>query len=357
MLRQIQLLKNDYELLVAGYGPPPDSHVKFFEIHRPVVRPHMKVLWGGKLLGGMFESFYWSLPHIQQARSMLEKQEAALIIANDVYALPLALKLANGRPVHLDAHEYSPREFEEKLLWRATFGRLYHYFCRRYLPKVNSLTTVAHGIANEYHRQYGVAAEVVYNAPAFQSMQPQLQQGPIRLVHHGAAIRSRHLEVMIEMMGHLPQAQLDFMLVETDARYFAELKAKASPYTNIRFIPPVNVNEICGVLNQYDVGVYLLPPVNFNHAHALPNKFFEFVQARLAIAIGPSQEMALLLNRFQLGVVANTFSPEDLAQAIAGMTRENVSEFKRNSDIAALSLCFEKSGDVFKQMIDKEVYS
>lgn len=356
VLRQIQLLKNDYELLVAGYGSSPSSDVRFFEIHKSVTRPHVKAFWAGKLLSGMFEWFYWGMPHIRQAKQILEKQNVALIIANDVYALPLALKLANGRPVHLDAHEYSPREFEEKPLWRATFGRLYHYICRRYLSKVSSLTTVAHGIADEYRKQYGVAADVVYNAPTFQAMKPQSLQGPIRLIHHGAAISSRHLEVMIEMMGHLPEAQLDFMLVETDPRYFLELKTKAAPYSNIRFIPPVGVHEICEVLNRYDVGVYLLPPVNFNHANALPNKFFEFVQARLAIAIGPSQEMASLLNRFQLGVVADNFSPESLAQAIAGMTREKISEYKRNADVAASSLCFEKNGGTFKQMIDRKIY-
>ena len=40
------------------------------------------------------------------------------------------------------------------------------------------------------------------------------------------------------------------------------------------------VATIVRTINQFDLGVYLLPPVNFNSAHALPNKFFEFIQAR-----------------------------------------------------------------------------
>ena len=44
--------------------------------------------------------------------------------------------------------------------------------------------------------------------------------------------------------------------------------------------------------NQYDVGVFLLPASFPNQVHVLPNKLFDYIQARLAVAIGPSHEMA-----------------------------------------------------------------
>ena len=57
------------------------------------------------------------------------------------------------------------------------------------------------------------------------------------------------------------------------------------------------MHELPRMANDYDVGLYLLPPTNFNQRYALPNKFFEFIQGRLAIAIGPSPEMAKLVER------------------------------------------------------------
>ena len=178
------------------------------------------------------------------------------------------------------------------------FGHYYHNFCKRYLPKAAAMVTVCQGIADEFRREYGVACNVIHNAPLDQRLRPSLSdENNIRLIHHGSAIRSRHLGVMIEMMKYLDSRfTLDFMLVETDPLYMAELRVMAESDARIRFIEPVAMQDICQRLNEFDMGVYLLPPVNFNHEHALPNKFFEFIQARLAIAIGPSPEMAKLLH-------------------------------------------------------------
>jgi hypothetical protein len=62
--------------------------------------------------------------------------------------------------------------------------------------------------------------------------------------------------------------------------------------------------EIVPLSNAYDIGLYLLPPSSFNNLHALPSKFFEFLQALLAIAIGPFQEMARIVREFRYKVVA-----------------------------------------------------
>ena len=52
------------------------------------------------------------------------------------------------------------------------------------------------------------------------------------------------------------------------------------------------LQSVARTLNAHDVGVYVLPPVSFNHLWALPNKVFDFVQGRLALVVGPSPEMA-----------------------------------------------------------------
>jgi hypothetical protein len=93
--------------------------------------------------------------------------------------------------------------------------------------------------------------------------------------------------------------------------------------------------EISSFINRYDLGVYLLPPDSFNNEHALPNKFFEFVQASLGVVIGPSPEMAALVRRHKLGAVAEDFSPRSLAKVLNSLDKAAVEEFKRNSHEAA----------------------
>ncbi len=158
-------------------------------------------------------------------------------------------------------------------------------------------------------------------------------------MHHGGAQRSRGLEQMIRMMGHLDRRfELHLVLVERDPDYLRELRARAVGDSRIRFVDAVPMLELPRFLNQFDVGVYILQPTNFNNYHALPNKFFEFVQARLAVAIGPSPEMARLVRRHDLGLVAPDFEPSTLAGLLTALDRPRLATYKRNTDTAARAL-------------------
>ena len=60
----------------------------------------------------------------------------------------------------------------------------------------------------------------------------------------------------------------------------------------------------------------MLFPVNFNHIHAFPNKFFEFIQARLALVIGYSLEMIEIVKKYQIGVIAKSFLRKGLSSGL-----------------------------------------
>ncbi len=49
--------------------------------------------------------------------------------------------------------------------------------------------------------------------------------------------------------------------------------------------------EISDTISKYDIGLYMLQPNTFNQKWHCLIKFLNFIQARLAIAIWPSQEM------------------------------------------------------------------
>jgi hypothetical protein len=346
VMRQIRQLSSSYDVAVAGFGAKPEADIRFVEVVKPRASLLRKSIWALKLLLGAFEGYYWSQYHVQAAAHLLRDVAPDVIIANDLPALPLALKLAGGKPVIYDAHEYTPGEYEDQFLWRLLFGRYSHAFCRKYLPRVASMLTVSQGIADEYTKHYGVRPLVVHNAPVNQYLSPSsVQDGAIRMVHHGVASSVRHLEVMIEMMAFLDRRfTLDLMLIEVEPGYMKFLREKARHDTRIRFIEPVAMPQICLRINAYDVGLFLLPPRNFNYRHALPNKFFEFVHACLVVAIGPSPEMAALTRKHGCGVVAESFAPQALAGALSGLDADKVRTLKEASHRAAQVLCFEQDG-------------
>jgi hypothetical protein len=83
----------------------------------------------------------------------------------------------------------------------------------------------------------------------------------------------------------------------------------------------------------------------------LPNKFFDFVQARLAIVFGPSPETTGLIRQHSLGVVTDDFSPAALAKAISTMTRADISTYKGNVHSAAEQLSSEVDEEAERRIL------
>ena len=90
---------------------------------------------------------------------------------------------------------------------------------------------------------------------------------------------------------------------------------------------------------------------------ALPNKLFEFIQARLAVAIWPSPEMARITEAYDLGVVSDQFSVEAAAGKLNALTTEDIVRFKQNAHQAAGMFCAEKNQDKLIGIVAKLIGS
>jgi hypothetical protein len=119
----------------------------------------------------------------------------------------------------------------------------------------------------------------------------------------------------------------------------------------VKIIPSVGGSQVVEFIHQYDIGVYILPPLSFNSANSLPNKLFDFIQARLAIAIGPTPEMANIVNTYNLGIVADDFTPQSLAKKINSLTVEEISFFKTQSNKFAKELSAEKNKIILNDLV------
>jgi glycosyltransferase involved in cell wall biosynthesis len=296
---------------------------------------------GGRVTPAAWERWYWRKPDHREALRLVTEEPCDLIHVDEAIALPIAIKAASALrcKVLFDAHEYSPGQDTDKLWWRILAQPFYTYLIRRYAPQADAMTTVAKGIAERYRREFGLDAAVIMNTPYYAELvfRP-VQPDRIRIIHHATAMRDRHLEKIIETVG-LTDARftLEFMLVEKDTEYIEELKQKAEAAApgRVSFRPPVPPQKIPETVNTYDIGLHLLPPVSFNSANALPNKFFEFMMAGLAIAIGPSPEMARIVRERGLGVVADSFHPTDLAARLNALSPEEINAMKHRSLEAA----------------------
>jgi glycosyltransferase involved in cell wall biosynthesis len=360
VLREVDFIKEKYQVTVAAYGGKENNGYELIKIEKTKFTLTHKLISSFFLLFRFHKKAY-SL--IYQYKPLIEKCNYSfdLIIANDVESLPVAFELKKTAKIIFDAHEYAPRHFEDKLMWRIFFQPFNIYICKTYIPQVNAMITVGKGIAEEYKKNFKCNPFIINNATWQNTLDYSLTDPKkIRMIHHGGATVSRNLENMIEMMKYLDDRfTLDLMLVVSEIastktkKYINHLKDVANNDPRIKFLPPVKSNEVVSFINRYDIGIILIPPVNFNYANGLPNKLFEFIQAKLAVATGPIPEVAEIVNNFNIGVVSEDFTPKNLSHKLSAITNTDLINFKKNSVKAAINLSAEKNSVRLNEVIIK----
>ncbi len=284
----------------------------------------------------------------------LKGEKAHVYIGHGIYSVPLLAELSKDAKTIFNAHEYYLREFEENESWLKYTQPYYQYMLDVYLTKVNKLFSVSKVIGEEYLKKYNLPMTVVTNATNYNAnLNPvECQSNSIKLVHHGAAIRTRQLELMAEAVLRADKKfNLTFILVPTDEVYLHELINRYANEEKILFKQPVNVNDIAIYINSFDIGLFFLPPVNFNWENALPNKLFEFIQARLCVVVSPNPDMKRVVEENKIGVVTKDYTLESLVKIINSLTATTINEFKQNAHVTAAKL----NGDVTMKTILNEV--
>ena len=270
----------------------------------------------------------------------LARNRYDLIISHDLTLLPLAFSLKGpDTRIILDAREYHPLNYQDQWFWRLEKKPLLLLLCKKYLIRCDLILTISRGIAKRYRQDWGVDPVIFMSLPDSHQISPEKPKESIRLIHHGWPSRSRQIELMILMMDYVDERfSLDLMLLPGNDSYWDQLTMLATARENVRIIPPVTMEDIIPTIKKYDIGVFIVPPTNFNLKYTLPNKLFEFIQARLAIAIGPSPEMEEIVQKYRCGLVSPDFSPQAMAHILNGQTSESIYRLKLNADVAAKEL-------------------
>lgn len=360
VLRQIEMFKDDYDLVTVGYGSAPAGVLEHVEVpaHLDSLRPNFRYLMALYAARRYYRAYFGA----RRTRFVLDQVAPGsvdVILANDVNAVPLAFALKPRRGIHADLHEYAPRQREDERWWRTLVGPFQSWMVRQYVTKADSVTTVSPGLAAQYAAEYGVTAKVVPNASPFRGdIQPSAVDSPVRLVHMGSAVRGRGIAEMvsavIDAAGTSPGSlSLDLFLKGGDASYHRELDAlvSAHPGSGVRICDPVPFAQIVPTLAGYDVGLIIYPPTNFNIIHALPNKLFEYVQARLGVIVGPGVDMREIVEENGIGTAVDDATAERIRTALLSVDAEQIAAWKAAADARAESLSAEVTSEPWREAI------
>lgn len=352
IIREIDALKEDYLLFLAGMNQTENlenysSIYSFLSYTDRFINRFRKIFKMSRIY------------RFSKLRNFILKEKIDLVILHEPIFLPLFSKLKKKQVFNLvfNAHEYHPLEFEDVEGWLETEGQAFFSIYKNYLQHVDLLINVCEGIREKCLDEFVCDSIVVPNAAAHRSIQPKYNYSfPIKMVHHGVNIPSRKIENMIHVANELgSNYTLDLMLTKNKSceSYDKKILDLIQKTQNVKWIEPVPFDSICNVLNNYDIGLFYLEPTSFNYLHALPNKLFEFIQGRLAIAISPSPEMVRIVKKYNLGVHSESFSIIELVEKIKALTFEDIQSFKQNANSAAEIENAKQYKEVFKSKINE----
>lgn len=272
-----------------------------------------------------------------------------LLVANDLDTLPanyLVSRIRKKRLVY-DSHEYFTEVPE--LVGRGFVRRVWSGIEKRILPKIKYSYTVCESIARIYSEKYNIDMHVVRNLPLYIRELPKpginiRQANEKIIIYQGSLNLARGLELAIQAMKFTDNAKL---VIIGDGDITADLQQLADKYelhNKVLFYGRMPYDELMAYTAQADLGISLEEKKGLNYYYALPNKLFDYIQARIPVLVSDFPEMAKIVNDYGIGFTVNTSDPRQLSSVFKEMTENQDKRkiWKQNLEKAAEKLCWEK---------------
>jgi hypothetical protein len=346
IIKEINVLSEEFKIFAVGTSKYYDDTITSIPISK--VKDNILDRVQKKIMNTFSNFSIIPLLYFKEKKikKLLNYYKPKIVITHDPIYLPYLIKNKNinNYIIIYNAHEYHPLEYEDRVKWMMRSGKIYYNIYRKYLHQVDLLVNVSSGIAEKCLVEFGVESIIIPNVTNFININPVINSSDkIKIIHHGLPIKERQLEIMIKAVAQLDNKfDLDLMIVKGNDEYYKYIEGLVNATSNVKIIPTVEYKKIIDKLKLYDLGIYNLPPTSFNNKYALPNKFFEFIQARLCLLIGPSIEMKHFVEKYNLGIITNDFTENELVRSLKLLKKEDIISYKNNSHKAAEILCTEK---------------
>jgi glycosyltransferase involved in cell wall biosynthesis len=221
---------------------------------------------------------------------------------------------------------------------------------RAFIRDAAVVSAVSPGIAKALDDIYHLAAPslVVRNTPPFEAARFRPTCTQVRVLYHGLIAPGRGLEAVIESVA-LWRPEFDLTIRGPgDAAYLQQLQRLAEQQEinhRVSFAAPIPMTTLVRAATDFDIGLFALPGNSRHNELALPNKFFEYVMAGLALCVTDLPEMGQLIRRHELGRTFARATPAEIAAAINASDRTQLDQYKRNALAAAAELCWERESE------------
>lgn len=269
-------------------------------------------------------------------------RKATILVSNDLDTLLANFLASKFKKVKLvyDTHEYFTEvpELVENPKKQKIWLKLEQWI----FPKLKNVYTVNDSIAKIYSEKYGVSVNVVRNvAPIFKPIEKKSREQlnlPIDkfiLIIQGSGINKRRgAEEAVEAMKNCEDT---FLLIIGSGDVVEELKAQVEKddlKEKVRFLPKMPYSEMMHYTMNADLGLAIDHTDILNHQLALPNKFFDYIQAEIPILATDIIEIRKIIEKYQIGYILDgrltAMCMAEIIKAIQIEYPEKIRDFKKN---------------------------
>ena len=150
------------------------------------------------------------------------------------------------------------------------------------------------------------------NAPGRSAVEPtHFESGPLRVVYQGGLGPGRELDDLlaaaradeVEFSVRIRLADPELLRAEIAQRGLAE---------RVRVLEPVPPDEVLDALREFEVGVVFDRPRTRNSELSVPNKFFEYLMAGLAVVTPHLETLGPLVTESEIGLTYDPQTPDAL---------------------------------------------
>lgn len=329
ILNEIEVFSNKY--LIDGYGKYSAIGLTiFFRLERPnsLVRKFVYILGGFfPLFRIEFERFYY-----RNYVAKINKSGYRFVIPHQIDDGLIAL--ATGIPFLFHSNEYLPRQFDGSRLFRFVETRYRHVALQSILSKAILTIVEGEAVAREYAAVFGIPKDrfiVMPNMPRYRKDfdRTHLETESINLVHHGALVPERGIELLMDVARNLGSGYHLTLMGPGPPDYLKALKHRAERIGNITILAPVPYDEIVESLNAQDLGLIIFGSPHFHTKYmTVPNKFWECLQARVPVLVSSESAMAEYIRESGCGILSNTTTLEGYVSAIRSISRKEITAMK-----------------------------
>jgi glycosyltransferase involved in cell wall biosynthesis len=296
-----------------------------------------------------------TMKYEQAFGSELKNLSPGLVHAQDIHLLSVAANYVEARNHHdrtcaliYDAHEYIRGLGSIDPQRRDAYAELESEF----IGQADAVITVSNSIAERLMKDHNLLTKpfLVLNAPS-QSKTKRTETSPsvrkacgipddVPLVIYSGGIHiSRGMDLLVSSLEFLPGVHLA-MTSNRESWYIEELKEKVAKFSGadrLHFVPYVAPEEVVPYISTASVGISPLPADVVNYDLALPNKLFDYMQAKLPIVSSNCFEVSELLSKYPLGEVFDWQDPKALAHAVTSAI-QNKSEITQTYNLLSAEL-------------------